>query len=47
MNVVPLGENEIGVKEIFVFTNEGNQLLNTKFARILDFNGDESKVIVI
>lgn len=46
MNIVQLGENEIGVKEILIFTDEGHQLLNTKFGRILDFNGDESKVIL-
>ena len=41
MNVVQIADNEIGVKEIFIYTDEGTQLLNNKFSRPFGVNSEK------
>jgi hypothetical protein len=47
MNQAVISESELGVKEVFVFTDEGVQLINCKFIRMFGFNLENCKPLLI
>ena len=41
MNLAKTTENEIGIKEIFIYTNDGTLLINSKFTKLIGIQAEK------